>query len=69
MFVAYVHLVAKESIKKFMNDGIIIEVSTTAMNGLEAPAFTISRLGPRNFGYGTNKFKICIRRSKGLPGI
>ena len=45
MFSANVYLVSYESIVKYLNGGIMIEVSTRSSEGLEAPAVTICRSG------------------------
>ena len=42
------YLIAKESIAKYLEGGIVIEVSTKQFSGLTAPAVTIARLGPDN---------------------
>lgn len=45
MFSANVYLVSYESIAKYLNGGIMIEVSTKSSEGLKAPAVTICRSG------------------------
>ena len=42
------YLIVKESIEKYLEGGIVIEVSTRPSNGLTAPAVTIARVGPDN---------------------
>ena len=46
LLVAYVYLMAWESISKYLEGGIMVEVSTAESNGLEAPAITICATGP-----------------------
>ena len=40
------YLIAHESIKKYLEGGIVLEVSTKHSSGLKAPAVTIARIGP-----------------------
>ena len=46
MLAADIYLVAYQSITKFLDGSIMIEVSTSKKTGLLAPAVTIFRVGP-----------------------
>ena len=55
MLAADIYLVAYQSITKFLDGSIMIEVLTSQKRGLMAPAVTIFRIGPDGQGKPSKK--------------